>query len=212
MLLKKLLLSLILLSAFISFSQDWDPSIYKSGDQYPGYVIDSKGKKTEGFIKYTNRYDMQSTVYLYSEKGNKKTKTRFKSKDLKEYKFADKVYHVITYSGGLSSKSVRGNLVVQEGCISRYTWYSITDPFLRRNMGESQEDFMNRKYPPTGVYKNQNSGEVKTMQNFALGYAKKMSAFIKDNKELASKVKGKKKGYRMLAIEAIFDEYNEACK
>ncbi|MDA9261945.1 hypothetical protein N9P38_01140, partial [Flavobacteriales bacterium] len=59
---------------------------------------------------------------------------------------------------------------------------------------------------------NQNSGEVKTMQSFALGYAKKMSAFIKDNKDLAAKVKGKKKGYRMLAIEAIFDEYNEACK
>jgi hypothetical protein len=212
MLLKKILLPLILLTAFISFSQDWDPTVYKYGEQYPGYVIDSKGKKIEGFIKYTNRYDLQNTVVFYTEKGNRKTKEKYKSKDLKEYKMADKVYKCIKYSGGLMKKPIRGNLVIGEGCITRYTWYNNESSVVRKNPGESYEEYMIRKYPSTNVYKNQNSGEIKTMQNFGLGYAKKMSAFIKDNKGLAAKVKGKKKGYKMLAIEAIFDEYNEACK
>ena len=212
MILKKLLLPLILLSAFISFSQEWDPSVYKYGEQYPGYVIDSKGKKIEGYIKYTNRYDLQNNVIFYTEKGNKKTKEKYKSKDLKGYKMADKVYDCINYSGGLMKKPIRGNLVLEEGCITKYVWYSNETSVVRKNPGESYEDYMIRKYPSTAVYKNQNSGEIKNMQAFGLGFAKKMSAFIKDNKELAAKVKGKKKGYRMLAIEAIMNEYNEDCK
>lgn len=212
MLLRKLLLPLILISSFVSLSKDWDQSVYKYGEQYPGYVITAKGKKIEGFIKYTNRYDLQNTVVFFTEKGNRKSKEKYKSKDLKEYKMADKVYKCINYSGGLMKKPIKGNLVLEEGCITRYVWYSNETAVVRANPGESYEDYMIRKYPSTAVYKNQNSGEVRNMQNFGLGFAKKMSDFIKDNKELAIKVKGKEKGYRMLAIESIFDEYNEACK
>ena len=81
MMLKKLLLPILMFAAFFSLSQDWDPTVYKGGEQYPGYVIDSKGKKIEGFIKYTNRYELQNTVVFYAEKGNKKTKKKYKTKN-----------------------------------------------------------------------------------------------------------------------------------
>lgn len=209
---KKLLVSLVALSAFVSFSQDWDPSIYKQGEQYPGYVIDNKGNKIEGYIKYTNRSSIQSIVYLYKEKDNRKTKTRYKAKDLKEYKMADKMYHCIAYSGGLSKKAIRGNLLVEDGCISYYKWYNGSDIPARRNPGENYEAYMNRIYPPVTVYRNTNTNVIKTNDSFILGFAKRMSAFVKDDAELAAKVKGKEKGYRMLSIMKIMEEYNTNCK
>ena len=46
------------------------------------------------------------------------------------------------------------------------------------------------------------------LQDFAIGFAKKMSAFVADDEELSKKVADKEKGYGMLQIDAIVDEYN----
>ena len=52
----------------------------------------------------------------------------------------------------------------------------------------------------------------KTNDYFALGFAKKMAEYISDNDVLSSKVKNKEKGYKMLQILKIIDEYNAACE
>ena len=49
-------------------------------------------------------------------------------------------------------------------------------------------------------------------QNFIMGYADKMADLVKDDQELAAKIKNKEKGYSLLNIEAIVDEYNSNCK
>jgi hypothetical protein len=45
-----------------------------------------------------------------------------------------------------------------------------------------------------------------------MGYADKMADLVKDDQELAAKIKNKEKGYSLLNIEAIVDEYNSNCK
>jgi hypothetical protein len=49
-------------------------------------------------------------------------------------------------------------------------------------------------------------------QNFIMGYADKMADLVKDDQELVAKIKNKEKGYSLLNIEAIVDEYNSNCK
>ena len=96
----------------------------RAGNSIPGYIVDASGKKTEGYIKYQNRYTMQNEVLFYTDKDDKKSKQDLKTKDLKEYMVADKLYHCINYSGGLSGSAIRANLVVEDGCITQYVWYN----------------------------------------------------------------------------------------
>jgi hypothetical protein len=213
---KGLLLAAIALISLSASAQDWSQDVYKYGEQYPGYVIMEDGTKVEGFIKYKNRSIMQREVVFFSEKGNNKTKTKYKSADLKEYKVADKLYHCINYSGGLNKKAIRGNLVISEGCIMEYRWYGNIELSegrkVNRGPGESYDAFLDRKYPPETVYYKEGDERPVTTDYFALKFAKKMSEYIADNAELSAKVASKEKGYRMLAILTIIEEYNENCE
>ncbi len=194
-------------------AQDWSSKVYHYGELYPGYIVSAEGKKTEGYIKYENRYSMQNDILFYTDKDDKKSKTKYSTDDLKEYMVADKLYHCIHYSGGLFTKPIKGNLVVKKGCITEYVWYNKVDNanLLQRGSNESEEDFYNRMYPPVSVYKNQNLEDCRTVDYFGLKFSSKMAEFVKENKELSDKVANKEKGYGMLQLLDIIEEYNSKC-
>ncbi len=214
--LKTLVFSAFMLTTFIMMAQtpDWSTDVYKYGTLYPGYIIDADGKKTEGFIKYRNRYSLQNNILFYTDKNDKKSKTKYKGEDLTEYKVADKLYHVIHYSGGLLKKPLRGNLVVKEGCITEYIWYDREDNYssMRKKSGETDEEFMNRVYPPTQVFLKDGEDEVRKPAQFLVKFSEKMSEWVGDNLDLAGKVAAKEKGYKMLNILQIIEEYNHNCE
>jgi hypothetical protein len=195
------------------YAQDWSSDVYRGGELYPGYIIDAAGKKTEGYIKYQNRYTMQNEVLFYTDKDDKKSKQDLKTKDLKEYKVADKLYHCINYSGGLVGSAVRANLVVQEGCIMQYVWYNRAENWaiMQKGATESEEEFMNRMYPSVMVFLKAGDEQPRSLDYFGLGFPKKMSEYVSDNAELAKKVADKEKGYGMLKVLDIINEYNAAC-
>lgn len=208
------LLSLLTIILFSSLhAQDWSSTTYKYGELYEGYIIDASGKKTEGYIKYEDRYSMQNDITFYADKNDKKNKVKYKSEDLTEYKVADKLYHCIHYSGGLLAKPVRGNLVVKEGCIMEYVWYNRVEGYMTmtKNAGESDEDYYNRIYPPITVYKKKDDQDCRTVDSFAVKFKEKMSEYIADNKELAKKVLDSEKGYGMMNMIKIIEEYNAQC-
>lgn len=211
--LKSILFSAFMLTTFIMFAQDWSTDVYKQGELYPGYIVDTDGKKTEGFIKYQDRYSMQKDVLFYTDKDDKKSKVKYATSDLTEYKVADKLYHCIHYSGGLLSKPINANLVVKEGCITEYVWYDRADDYLtmRKTGGETDEQFAARMYPPTTLYKKNGDDDVKTVQSFALKFADKMAEWISDDAALSEKVSSKEKGYGMLHILDIIEQYNANC-
>lgn len=195
-------------------AQDWSSDVYHIGEQYPGYVVTAEGQKIEGFIRYGDPYSMQNEVLFFAEKGNKKTKVKYKTADLFEYKVADKLYHCIHYSGGLLKKPVRANLVVTEGCITEYVWYDNPEGYalITRGSNESIEEYYTRRYTSTMVFKKKGEDEVKALSSFGIKFADKMSEFVADDKELAAKVANKADGYGMLAIQAIIAEYNANCE
>lgn len=200
----------MLTTFFMMAQQDWSSDIYKYGELYPGYIVED-GNKTEGFIKYTNRKDLQTTVIFYTDKNDRKSKTKYKSKDLTEYKMADKVYHVIHYTGGLLSKPVGGNLLVEGGCISTYVYYTQDSEVNTRNSGETNEEYLNRKYPSTTLFLKDGDEKPQTTAKMGIGFAKDMPEWIADQPELAEKVANKEKGYKMLNMMAVIEEYNANC-
>ena len=208
-----LLSTVLLIATTASNAQDWSSDVYRSGELYPGYIIDATGKRTEGFIKLQNRYTMQNEVLFYTDKDDKKSKQDLKTKDLKEYKVADKLYHCINYSGGLSGSAIRANLVVKEGCIVEYVWYNREENWalMQKGASETEEEFMARVYPSVMVYMKPGDEKPRSLDYFGLKFADKMSEYVADNKDLAKKVADKEKGYGMLNIQPIIAEYNAAC-
>lgn len=194
-------------------AQNWDPSVYRSGTMYPGHVIDASGAKVEGFIKLQDRYSMQNEVEFYKDQADKKSKVKYKTADLKGYQVADKVYHCINYSGGLSGSAIRANLVVAEGCITQYVWYNKAENFalIQKGANETEEAYMERLYPSVMVFMKPGDEKPRSLDYFGMKFATKMSEYVAENKELAAKVLAKEDGYGMLRIMEIIQEYNAAC-
>ncbi len=212
--LKSLMFSAFMLTTFFMMAQDWSTDVYKYGELYPGYIIDAGGTKTEGFIKYDDRYSMQKDILFYTDKADKKSKTKYKTDDLTEFKVADKLYHCIHYSGGLFSKPINANLVVKVDCITEYVWYDRAEDYMtmRKTASETNEEFYARMYPPTTLFLKAGEEDVKTISGFALKFTEKMSEWIADNAELAEKISSKEKGYGMLHLLDIIEQYNESCE
>jgi hypothetical protein len=210
--LKAILFSAFMLSSLIMLAQPvWSSDLYQYGELYPGYIIDAAGKKTEGFIKYTDRVSLQTDILFYPDKNDKKTKIKYSAEDLTEYMMADKVYHVIHYSGGLFTKPLNGNLLVADGCIKQYMHYKKeTDP-VTKSPTEAQTEYEARLYPSTVIFKKDGNDEVKSSADMGIGFAKDMPAWIEDQPELAEKVANKEKGYGFLQMHAVIDEYNANC-
>lgn len=211
-----LLAVLFVFAGWMINAQDWSTDKYQYNEIYEGYIITKEGERIDGFIKYRNRYVMQEEVIFYKSKSNPSSKKKYMADDLMEYKVADKTYHCINYSGGASVSKIRANLLINgEGCIKEYRWYERASGYntLTRREGETDDEFLDRKFPPTTVYFKDGDEMAVTKDFFKDDFTKKMAAYVKDYKELYKKVKGGEKGYdKLFNLEAIFKEYNEWCK
>lgn len=199
---------LLIFSDFL-FSQSWTSDVYQVGVLYPGYIIKSTGEKVEGYIEAQPRGEKQdlgnsnqTRVIFYTDKDDKKSKVIYKPEDVTGYMISDKVYKSMNYSGGLTSKPLRFVLRVNEGCISSYVWYNCKQYYINTGDCEWEEVQLYQK------------GDDKPVEqsSFALNFSKKMSEYVSDYAELSKKILDKEKGYGLLKILDIIDEYNTWCK
>ena len=124
----------------------------------------------------------------------------FKPEDISSYMVGDKLYRSIHFSGGLLPKPLRFNLVTKDGALVTYVFYNENNEYEKD--GQLKSDMVFHK-PHDAA----NSQPV-MLQDFGLKFAKKMSDYLADDAELAKKVLAKEKGYGMLNILEIIDEYN----
>ena len=207
--------SLIFLIAlnFQLSAQDWSTDTYQYEELYPGYVIKADGEKIAGFIKYRNRMAMQDAIVFYMDKDNPRTKETYRPEELLEYEVADKHYDCIKYSGSALNNDTKAVLLVKTGCINIYAWYQRSDQYnkLVKGDGESDADFAERKYAITYVYHQKDQIPV-DLEYFKDDYAKKMSQYLSNNKELSSTVKKEKAEFSEFKAKAVIDQYNKDCK
>ncbi|MDD2982382.1 MAG: hypothetical protein PHQ74_03250 [Crocinitomicaceae bacterium] len=219
---KKIIYSaLALLLTANAFSQnngsqaDWSPEIYQVGKIYPGYIVKLDGDTIRGFIKADTRCSTngigssnQNLAQFFTSQTDKKPVAKYKPADIKGYKIADKVYESINYSGGLFKKP-NFNLVVEEGRIRLYEWYSTVENFnmVIRQTGETMQAYDARRYETKMIVAKEPTEPIE-LGMLGLSFAKKMPPMISDYEELARKVAEKEKGYTFLKILDVIKEYN----
>ncbi len=198
---------------------DWSYDIYQVNKKYPGYVITADNDTVQGFIKAQSRCSVggmgasnQNRCEFFAKEGDKKPTAKYKPADINGYMIADKVYESIAYSGGLLKKP-NFNLVVEDGAIRIYEWYSTVEGFssIRQQSGESQKDYDARRYS-TNIIIAKGGEDPKAHSSYLLKFADKMSELVSENTELSAKVSNKEDGYKMFAMFAIIREYNEWAK
>jgi hypothetical protein len=173
---------------------------FNVGRKYAGYYVTLKGDTVKGFLRYGNNYEAQKKCNYYLNENDNEGAQSFKPEDIASYFVGDRLYRSIHYSGGLMEKPLRFNLCEKDGEIAQYTFY---DEDGARNTDGSPKTttlFLKAHDPA-------NTKPV-TVADLGIGYAKKMSAFIADDEELAKKVADKEKGYGMTKMFDVIDEYN----
>ncbi len=164
---------------------------YKISNFYEGYIIKKDGTKERGYIMYNDESVRYEKVIFKKElKGKKES---YKPKDIAGYKVADQTYHAVQYKD-IPFKNNKFLLLVKDGCLKQYALRTLN----------------NGAWDTTMIL--QNDEEAVNTQTFIIGYADKMANMVKNDKELAAKIKSKAKGYSILNMEAIVDEYNANCK
>lgn len=214
---KTLIPALLLFFAGNTIAQEanWSPEIYQVGKMYPGYIIENDGDTIRGFLKADTRCSNggigssnQNTAAFYANETDKKPVAKYKPDEIKGYRIGDKVYESINYSGGLMKKP-NFNLVVEDGAIRMYEWYSTVENYnmITQRSGESWKDYDARRFE-TKIIIAKDPKEPMEHSSLGLGFAKKMPALMSDNPEMAKKVADKEKGYTFLNMFEVIKEYN----
>ena len=221
---RNLILSIALLASVSANSQndnsesmaDWSPEVYQVGKMYPGYIIKLDGDTIKGFLKADSRCSIagigssnQNTAAFYLSESDKKPTEKYKPADIKGYKIADKVYESINYSGGMMKKP-NFNLVVEEGKIRLYEWYSTVENYgsVSKQSGETWPQYDARRFETKLIVAKEPTAPIE-FSMLGLSFAKKMPPLVEDNAELAQKVADKEKGYTFLNLFEVIREYNE---
>jgi hypothetical protein len=189
-----------LLSLFVTmanaqrYEPDWTGNVYRVGKIYPGYYVTNAKDTVHGYFMHDDKKGNQKKCRFYTNEMDKKPSQEFKPDEIKSYKVGDKLYRTLNYSGGLLNKPLRFLLVTNDGAITEFVFYSEDGEMAAQAIFHKPFDPLHHDPTP--------------MSSFALGFAKKMSEYISDAPAISKKVADKEKGYGVLAILAIVDEYN----
>lgn len=182
---KQLLFVLLLALGSNLYSQD-----YKLSNYYEGYIIKKDGSRERGYILYDDESKRYEQVIFKKELKGKREK--YKPKDIAGYKVADQLYHAVQFKD-IPFKNTKFLALEKDGCLRMYSYRILADGSWSSSMIlENDEQAVN-------------------VQTFILSFANKMAEMVKDDAALAEKIRNKEKGYSLLAIEAIVDEYNANC-
>ena len=195
----KKILAIFVLS-FLSLAASAQVVSFHVGMKYPGFYVTLKGDTVKGFLRYGNNYEAQKKCQFFPNELDNNDMLSFKPEEIHSYFVGDRLYRSLHYSGGLLEKPMRFNLVEKDGAIAQYTFY---DEDGARNTDGSAKT-------TTLFFKANDPANPKpiTLSDLGIGFAKKMSALVADNEALAKKVADKEKGYGMLKMMEIIDEYN----
>jgi hypothetical protein len=204
---KTICILLICFTSISVFAQDWSDTKYKFNEIYPGYIVTLAGDTVNGYISHSTRSYAQENCIFYSD-ASKKDKKKYKPKELKAYGVADKHYRSILFSAGLMKQSLNFVLLTKPGRISQFLYYQENDALKMQGKNESYADYDARIHTDEILWQKLDENPV-SQQGFILGFAKKVSKMTADYPELSAKVENKEKGFGLLNVNSIMDEYNE---
>lgn len=191
------ILVFLLLTSFVNVGAADDLVI---GNKYPGYIIKNSDDTIYGYIRYGNVVDNQKKCQFFTNETDKKPSKVYTTKELKGYLVSNTLYKTINYSGGLMSKPLRFLKVDKDGELTMFVFYE--EGSVPYNV-ERKETIVYYKWH------DKNFPKPVTNEKFGFSFAKKMSEYVADNQVLSEKIIKKEKGYGLLHIYDIIDEYNK---
>lgn len=154
---------------------------------YPGTVVTLDGTVINGYV-YNNYNEKNQKQCLFYKEKDGRGEHIYKPNELISYTIENTEYRSVNYDGTLRFGKPGRNFafVAQPGAITTYAYY-----------GPEQQMFWAKgnEAPVIGA-------------DLTLGFKKNMNKLIGDNTTLAGKVERKEKGYGMMNVIDIINEYN----
>ncbi|MBP7508002.1 MAG: hypothetical protein KA807_09280 [Prolixibacteraceae bacterium] len=209
-------LAIMLMLPSVLFSQGNNEPI-KLWTIYPGYIITKSNDTIQGYLMLKNKISNQGKVFFFDSPNAEKPSAKYKPKDIKGYKVADRVYETMKYSPEYTTMKYSFLLKTVDGKVKFFKSYF--DDKERIKIDE--DDIWNSKIDLS--FSEEELKEVwlgskdgKKIENFnsfgyLLNFSKNMSKFLSDCPEIANKIANKEKGYEYGNLEKIIREYNEKC-
>ena len=209
---KNTMLLMALLFAMSSFSQI-DDNWEDQSEKLQGYIITKKGDTINGYLKRYLKIKSQRKVKFF-ETLDSKPET-FKPNDLLGYKIAADYYEVHPYEG-MSGKTKVFLLKTVDGKIDLFEYYISVEDDQGKEMTLS-------KSGNTEISLDLDGSEIQTevlalkdnkeylkfaSPKLLFSFKKVMSKYVADYPELSNKISKKEKGYSVINILKIVDEYN----
>lgn len=170
----------------------WAQPDYQVGKMYEGYILLSDNSRQEGFVVFEDPVNRSKRVVFYKNANDRRSKKIYKVKQLNGYGVGSMQFKTLTYRNILKTTAFAE--LTQGGQISVYNVCSAYDA----TKGEYQCDMILQK-----------GDEDPVVSSKFLRFAENMSEYVSDYEELATKIKNKEKGYRLLGMMGIIEEYNK---
>jgi hypothetical protein len=166
----------------------------KLGRWVNGYIIKTTNDTVKGKIAYQHYAVNQSNISFSIDGTDEKT-IIYRPNDLLGF-WMEKTFWMSTINTKLQAKNNEKLfvLMVRKGPISLYEYYKEDDEASDGWKTISLIKKLDDNYSIAG--------------NLLLGFKKKMSEYVSEYEDLAKKIANKEKGYRVLHINKIIDEYN----
>ncbi len=193
------------------------PDSLKRGSIYPGFIITHEGDTVKGYLLNINLWLNQMMTFYYTDSTDFKGRVKYKAKDIKAYQVGNRYYESMDYIFSFSSHKQNFILRKVHGPIDLFVWYydedrsKLMSPDI--SLAELASAFLfNEDELWTNVFGRKENGEFTeiTSVKFLMKFAKKMSAYVADDPELAGKILNKTEGYKGIPkdMENIIREYN----
>jgi hypothetical protein len=156
---------------------------------YPGTVTTLDGQTIKGYVLNGDNVRNQRKCIFFTDLNDGRTKTTYNPSDLIGYTVENIQYKSLSYSGNIGfGKAGRNFLfVAKPGAVATYIYFAPGDQLVWQKGDE----------------------EPVSNASMLMSFKKSAIKLFSDDAELIQKIENKEKGYGMLRIDSIVDEYNK---
>jgi hypothetical protein len=209
-----LIIPALLMVCFPLFAQESEEPV-KLWTIYPGYVITKSNDTIRGYLLLKNKISNQGKVFFFDSPDAKEPSKKYKPKDIKAYKVANRFYESVKYSPEYTTMRYCFLLRTLDGKVKFYKSYFDDKQRIKideNDIWNSKIDLSFSEDELKEVWLGTRDGEEPENFNsfgYLLKFSKNMSKYLADCPEIANKIANKEPGYEYGNLEKIISEYNK---
>lgn len=155
---------------------------------HPGTVTTLEGQTIQGYVINTDNSRNQKECVFYTDYKDSRSRSVYHPSDITGYSIENSQYKSISYSGNIGFGKASKNFIflAKPGAVTTYIY----------------------RAPEEQVFWQKGNEEPVSNASMLLGFKKSVLKLVGDNAEMAGKIERKEKGYSVIYLTQIIDEYN----